>query len=103
MYLSTLLLPIIYYKLCMTLYDIMIFFEQRTVHNIIEGDEGHLLWVDEGLNELLTGEGDGGDVNTQEDPLLVSDPGTSTSVRTTTRTVRLPPGMMVKKEEVSLA
>lgn len=68
---------------------------KRTVHNIIENVDGPILWMGPELDmDLLAEDQDGGDVNSQEGTTVVPAPSTSS-----TRTVHISPGMVVKKEE----
>lgn len=70
---------------------------KRSVHNIIENEEGQMLWMQTGVTglDILTEDQDGNEVTMQEGSTIVPAASTSTS----TRAVHLPPGMVVKKEE----
>lgn len=73
------------------------FYIQRTVHNVIESDDGQVLWMGSEIDMgLLTEEQDGGDITTEEGSSVSHVPSTSSSART----VHIPVsgGLMVKKE-----
>lgn len=72
--------------------------QQRTVHNVIESDDGQVLWMGPELDMgLLTEDQDGGDITTEEGSAANHVASTSTN----TRTVHIPvsSGLMVKKED----
>ncbi|XP_037797485.1 zinc finger protein 76-like [Penaeus monodon] len=72
---------------------------KRTVHNVIESDDGQVLWMGSEIDMgLLTEEQDGGDITTEEGSSVSHVPSTSSSART----VHIPVsgGLMVKKEMI---
>lgn len=71
---------------------------QRTVHNIIENEEGQMLWVGAGL-DILSEDQDGSEVSMQEGTTIVPTILPAAGTSSDTRTVHLSPGVVVKKEE----
>ncbi|KAG0726432.1 Zinc finger protein 143 [Chionoecetes opilio] len=68
---------------------------KRSVHNIIDSEEGQMLWMPAGL-DILAEDQDGNEVSLQEGTTLL--PAASTS---TPRAIHLPSGMVVKKQDQS--
>nr|XP_045618520.1 zinc finger protein 76-like isoform X1 [Procambarus clarkii]XP_045618521.1 zinc finger protein 76-like isoform X1 [Procambarus clarkii]XP_045618522.1 zinc finger protein 76-like isoform X1 [Procambarus clarkii]XP_045618523.1 zinc finger protein 76-like isoform X1 [Procambarus clarkii] len=64
---------------------------KRTVHNIIENDDGQVLWMGGGLEMDLLAE--------DQDGTVVNSHIASASTSANTRTVHISPGMVIKKEE----
>lgn len=82
-------------------FKLELFHIQRTVHNVIESDDGQVLWMGSEIDMgLLTEDQDGGDITTEENSSVSHVPSTSSS----TRTVHIPVsgGLMVKKEVLNL-